>query len=185
MRWMHAGLTAAVLFGAPVFADDAQQPATKTMREAMAGQASMPAAPHAKAGDPASEAGKPKADAQQTKAMKHSPSAPHSLPADQAAKQAHQHAGLDASTETDSMHAAMANRAAMSAMGATMGGASETCQGRSDCQNAAGTMRSTSPGTGLMGGSTSGGPTSGSAMPGSGTPGTTTGSGSMPMSGKR
>jgi hypothetical protein len=183
MKWMNAGLTAAVLFSAPVLADDAQQTATTTMREAMAEQASMPAGPHAKAGDPSSDA-KPKPDTQQVTTMKHSPGAQHSLAADQAARQAHQHATVDGTTQADSMHAAMANNAAMGAMRTTMmGGATGTCQGGSDCQNAAGMTRSMSPGAGMMGGSTSGGSTTGGATPGS--PGTTTGGSSTPMGGKR
>jgi len=134
---MHAGLTAAVLFSAPVFADDAQQTTTTTMREAQ-----------------------------------------HEHAADQATTQAHQHAERDGSAQSDSMHAAMANRAAMGAMGAgMMGRTSGACQGGSDCQNAAGMMRSTKPG--MTGGSASGESNTGGMTPGSGMPGTATGGGSM------
>jgi hypothetical protein len=175
---MNAGLTAAVFFSAPVFADDAQQTTTTTMREAMAEQASMPTTPHAKAGDAPADA-KAKLDTQQAKAMKHSPGAQH-LAADQAAKLAHQHATLDGTSQADSMQAAMANKAAMNAMSMSMmGGAGGTCQAGSDCQNAAGMTRMMGPGAGMMGGSTSGG----SATPG--TAGSTTGGSSMPMGGKR
>lgn len=145
MRWMNAGLTAAVLFSAPVLADDAK---------------SQPGTPHAET-------------------MKHSTDAQQG-PADQAATLAHQHATVDGSGRADAMHAAMANKAAMSAMSASMmGGASGTCQAGSDCQNAAGMTRMMATGAGMMNGSTSGG----AAMPG--TTGPTTGASSMPMGGKR
>lgn len=174
---MKSGLTVAVLFSAPVLADDGQQAATTTMHEAMVEQASMPAARHAKAGDPSSDA-KPKADASQVKTIKHSSGAQHGLAAEQAAKHAPQHATVDGASQADSMHAAMANRAAMNAMSTSMmGGASGTCQTGNDCQNAAGMTRTMSGG-GMMGGATSGGATSG-------TPGSTTGGSSMPMGGKQ
>jgi hypothetical protein len=175
MKWMNAGLTVAVLFGAPAFADDAQQAATTTMREAMAEQASMPSAKHAKAGDPSSEA-KSKADARQGKTMKRSPNAQHAGGADQASKLAHQHAAADGATQAE-MHAAMANRAAMHALSTGMMGPGGTCQTGSDCQNAAGMTRSMSPGAGMTGGATTGGTM--------GTSGSTTGGSSMPMAGKR
>ena len=179
MRWMNAGLTAAVLFSAPALADDAQQTATTTMRAAMAEQASMPATPHAKAGDAPSDA-KPQPGTPQAKTMKHSPGAQQGPAADQAARLAHQHATVDGAGQADAMHAAMANKAAMNAMSTSMmGGTTGTCQAGSDCQNAAGMTRTMGPGAGMMGGATSGG----AATPG--TTGSTTGGSSRPMGGKR
>ena len=177
---MNAALTAALLFSAPAFADDAQQTATTTMRAAMAEQASMPAAPHAQGGEASTDA-KPKADSQQPKTMKHTAGAQHGVSADQAAKLAHQHATADGTSQADGMHAAMANRAAMNAMSMSMmGGGSGTCRAGSDCQNAAGMTRM-GPGAGMMGGSASGGP----GTTTSGSPGATVGGTSMPMGGRR
>ncbi len=179
MRWMNAGLTAAVLFSAPVLADDAQQTANTTMRAAMAEQAGTPTTtPHAKAGDASSDA-KPQPGAPQARTMKHSPGAQQGPAANQAARLAHQQAAVDGTGQADALHAAMANKAAMNAMSTSMmGGASGTCQAGSDCQNASGMAKMT-PGAGMMGGSTGGG----AATPG--TAGPTTGGGSMPMGGKR
>lgn len=110
--------------------------------------------------------------------MKHSPGTPQANAPDQAAHMAHQHANLDGATQADSMHAAMANKAAMGAMGTMMGGTNGPCKGGSDWQNAARMMRSVNPG-GMMGGSQASGGTSGSSTGG------TTSSGSMLMGGGR
>src|SRR5512141_749142 len=119
MTWMNAGLTAALLSSAPAFADDAQQTTTTTMRAAMAEQASMPAARRAQGGEASTDA-RPKAE--RPKTMERSPGVQHGGAADQAAKLAHQHAMASGTSQAESMHAAMANRAAMNAMSRSMMG---------------------------------------------------------------
>ena len=163
MRWMHAGVAAAALFAGPVLADDAQQTAMQTMHDAMAEQATLPAGSQGTPGQPSTVAqhrtGSPQDQAQRQQHQ-----------ADQAASQAQQHAAMHASHAAAS-HADIANRTAMDgAMGTTMG----TCQAGSDCQNAAGMMRSRDPSSGAMGGSMmGGGATPGSSTTTGGTPGGT------------
>jgi hypothetical protein len=169
---MHAGLAATVLLGAPALADDAEQTATRTMREAMAEQVGTPAVHHAPSDSASPSAVQPMTHVkQQAKPA----AAGHHGRAAQADAIAHRHASMDGSSQAGGMRAAVANRAAMGAMGPSMAmaGASEA---GSDCHSAVQTMRSAGPGAGMMGGSTTGSTTVGTGtMPGSGTPTTTSG----------
>ncbi len=180
MRWIQTGAVAAVLFAGRVLADDAQQTALKTMHEAMTEQAGMPATapvmPDHSAMDPASmqkhTAMQQKADAQQNAQMQHNQEM-HQKHAEQVA---HQHAVMHGTKDADAVRVEVANK---TAMGAAMGGAASAMQqGSSDCQNAAGMMRTTNP-AGMMGGSDGSGGMMGGSTDGTTTNSGTTGTGTM------